>query len=207
MSGVRGVQGRTFRGGVTAALAGCLLLAGCTGGGSPTAPPSTSVSPSATSASPTQTASGSLAPTLPAAAQAGTRAGAEAFFRYFWDVYNYSYKSLDAAALDVVSEPGCKFCVQSRKDLTDAIASNRTFEGGSVMLDLVVVAPVDGRGGALVNAIATQSEGRLVAADGSTVRTFPAQNKIRVDAGVRWEGSRWRLVDVSVVRSKATTGP
>ena len=195
MSGVRGVQGRTFRGGVTAALAGCLLLAGCTGG-STTAPSSTSVT--STAVSPSPSASVAAEPTIPAAAQVGTRDGAKAFFTYFWDVYNFSFANLDTDRLKALSSPTCKFCNQGLKNVGDARVASRRFSGGLVSLDVVVVAPIDKDGGTVVNCVLTQAKGELIAADGSVVRTYPQQKQIRVDAGVRWENSRWTMVEVVI---------
>ncbi len=37
-------------------------------------------------------------PVLPAAAKQPTQAGAEAFYRYFWDTYTYAFLTLDEAA-------------------------------------------------------------------------------------------------------------
>src|SRR5689334_15808593 len=59
--------------------------------------------------------------TLPAAAKAD-KAGAEAFVRYFWDVFNYTYESGDTRLLRSISDKTCKFC-QSVVDHVDGLTA------------------------------------------------------------------------------------
>ena len=76
-----------------------ILLAACFGGGGGT-PSSTPASvPSVTSSPAVSSTATATPPVVPPEASVGTRAGAEAFFRYFWAVYNYSYASLDTSAV------------------------------------------------------------------------------------------------------------
>ena len=179
------------------AVLGCLGLTGCSGSDAapaPTTAPTSSRSPTSTpSSTPTATA-----PALPAAARAGTRAGAEAFFRYFWDVYNYSYASLDTAPLRAISDPTCKFCAQALADLEGARSSSEHFVGGSIELNSAVAGPIDATGGAIVNAVATQSAGKQLRSDGTVARSFEFQDHARVDAGVRWETSKWLTIEVAL---------
>jgi hypothetical protein len=197
VSAVSRIRGRTrpVIGLLSSLVVGCLLAA-CTQGGS-NGPDISTTTPTVATSSPTPSPT-ATAPVLPDAAKVGTRAGAEAFFRHFWDVYNYSYARLDTAPLRAITEPTCQFCQDSLKDLADAIASRRHFVGGQIQLGVLVAAPIDAGGKTVINSVASQTEGRLLGSDGSTIRTFPVQRNARVDTAVRWENSRWTVVEVSI---------
>jgi hypothetical protein len=73
-----------------------------TGSGSPI--------PSETSSLTDSTPTGPVEPTLPAEAEKATRAGAEAFVEYYWDVVNYAQATGDVALLSSLAEPSCGAC-------------------------------------------------------------------------------------------------
>jgi len=97
-------------------LAGALtvgLVVSCSAEAGPRAAPTPSVtSPATTSTEPTPDASPKpdpVEPRLPAAAKANTRAGAEAFVRYYIDLLNYAANTGDTRALRAAAArcPGC----------------------------------------------------------------------------------------------------
>lgn len=70
-----------------------------------TGPPPPSTRPASPSTSPSPTP-----PAMPAAARAHTRAGAEAFVRYFWQVVDYASKTLDPETLAALTADDCRGC-------------------------------------------------------------------------------------------------
>lgn len=76
--------------------------------------PPTSAAPSRSDTTsptePTTTPTGPVEPTLPAAAEAGTKAGAEAFVGFYWAVVNYATKTGDVRLLKQLDQPSCEGC-------------------------------------------------------------------------------------------------
>jgi len=103
-----------------------LTLASC--GGDPHKPPPLTVYPSPTQSSSTPT--GPVAPTLPAAATKHTRAGAEAYVRYYVDVLNYTTTNGDPAALAKISPKDCLGCQSILKVARSNFESGSTVKGG-----------------------------------------------------------------------------
>ncbi len=59
---------------------------------------------------PTTTNTGPVEPTLPAEAEPETKAGAEAFVEYYWEVVNFARHTGDVDLLKAVSNPTCAGC-------------------------------------------------------------------------------------------------
>jgi len=106
------------------------LLSGCSSSDSAAPTPGVS-SPAAavttTSASVTPTVA---APVLPEAAKQPTRPGAEAFFRYFIDVYTYTFTSQDTTPMRTISDSGCTFCTGAVEDAESSRANGEHVVGG-----------------------------------------------------------------------------
>ncbi|HEY3014833.1 MAG TPA: DUF6318 family protein [Nocardioides sp.] len=102
-------------------------LASC--GGDPHKPPPYTPSPTPTeSTSPTPT--GPVAPTLPTAAKQHTRAGAEAYVRYYVDVLNHATATVDPPTLAKVTSKDCQGCQNILGVLRDLDASDSVVKGG-----------------------------------------------------------------------------
>jgi Family of unknown function (DUF6318) len=175
----------------------CLVLVGCSSAASSPAPtvvatPTVTPSPSA-----------SPAPTLPPEAQQPTQAGAVAFFRYYIDLYNYSFKALDATELKNASDPECVFCESVIENVRETKSKNQSTEGG--LLTVIATAPSPGKAntGMIVAARLTQAAGRTTDVTGMTVTTVPPHSNVRMNAGVRWKSGQWILIDVSIVSDDA----
>lgn len=196
-------------------LFGALVLAGCSSSSVPALPSPTGsivVSTAAASVSPSmgtsQTPAASLSespsmaaverPVLPAAAEQADSAGAESFFRYFWDTYNYAFDALDAAPLQAVSDSDCKYCSNAVAAVSKAKAGGFRFRGGSVSVLTVVAAPGAPEDGVLVNAAISQSESETLARDGTVKASSAASSRRRADAVVRWSSGSWRLIQLNV---------
>src|SRR5262249_23634400 len=137
------------------------LLAACFGGGAPSssapAPEQSGTSSVVASSTPAP-----AAPVLPPEASVGTRAGAGAFFRYFWAVYNYSYIAKSADDLRQASAGQCGFCGQAIREIEKGRLLGYQFIGADVSVLAAVAAPGDVGRGLIVNALARQSPGRTV---------------------------------------------
>jgi hypothetical protein len=181
-------------------LIGVATLGGCSASDSRTV-----VTPtrgmSAQSATTTTTTPSRAVPVLPEAATKPTRAGAEAFFRYFWGVYNYSYAERDATVLLEISRESCKSCIRASREISAAVGAQFEFSGGVVAVTTVIVAPDDPEAGVLIQAIIDQSPSRTVARDGSTAASSEAKVNLRVDGALKWIDGRWSMLGLDVLES------
>jgi hypothetical protein len=80
---------------------------------------------------------------MPAAAKEHTKAGAEAFVRYYWEVVNYAQATGDTDSLREISDPGCDFCTAGIEGIESIYGDGGTITGGEttpVALDTRMVA-------------------------------------------------------------------
>jgi hypothetical protein len=141
-------------------------------------------------------------PALPDAATKPTRAGAAAFLRYFFAIYNYSFASLDSSAIERISAESCRFCQGVRKDVQSAKEQGLRFEGAEIAVVAAVAAPGEARKGLVVNGSIDQRVGRSVDRSGAIRRELAAANGVRVDAGVRWTDRGWIVFAVALPESR-----
>ena len=121
----------------------------CSGGGTPppgSPSPADSQSPSASStasAVPTPTASYKPAdasgraqnvpvPELPEAAKSKSKAGLEAFARYWFQLLSYGYETGDISRLAPITSPGCRACESAKAVISGWHAGGRWLAGGKV---------------------------------------------------------------------------
>lgn len=119
-----------------AALLATGLLAGCDDEDDPPEP-TESVSeptsaPTSTQTEPTPT--GPVEPTLPAEAEAATKAGAEAFVGYYWQVVNYAQHTGDVGPLTRISEDNCAGCNGGIRYITKVYGRGGRIIGGDFSL-------------------------------------------------------------------------
>jgi hypothetical protein len=169
-----------------------LVLAGCSSGSSGTLPTSVKPSTAVTSAPSTMPP-----PTLPAEARQATRAGASAFFRYFWAVYNHAYASMDTTLLRSISDSTCKSCLGFADSIDAAARKEDHFNGGIVTVSVAVAAPGDPSTGLLVNGVVDQSPAQTISAKGSVLASATGSTNQRIDALVRWVGANWQVVGLT----------
>lgn len=184
-----------------AALCVALSAAGCSRGGSGPPTPSSSPSSSRTSVSPTPSIP---VPTLPPEAQHPTPAGAAAFFRYFFAVYEYTYASLDDRPMRALSEVGCVFCSSVLSNVSATREANGRVVGGEVTVLTAVAGPGNPDERIVVNGLVNQASSVTYGPSGSTLRTAPSSTRQRVDAAVRWTQGKWRMLDVKVIQGGAS---
>ncbi|MCW2535371.1 MAG: hypothetical protein JWQ26_1070, partial [Modestobacter sp.] len=114
-------------------LVGVAVLAGCS---SKEPANDTLPTPSATSAEASETLP-PLGPAdfpMPAEAREKTPAGAEAFLRYYIDIYNRAQQQLDAGPLRDLSQ-NCETCNALATDIENDKLANYAYEGGAVSID------------------------------------------------------------------------
>jgi hypothetical protein len=175
-----------------------LVLPGCSSGSSGTLPTSVKPSTAVTSAPSTMPP-----PTLPAEARQATRAGASAFFRYFWAVYNHAYASMDTTLLRSISDSTCKSCLQVADEVDMTKRNGERVTGGVVTVAVAVAADGKPAQGMLVNGLVEQTPSTVLSSTGRVISTAPANNKRRVDAAVRWDGANWHMMGFDVLEAGA----
>jgi len=167
-------------------------LTACTGEDDP-APPSTtapSISPASTAPSHTAT------PPAPPKAEP-TAKSAEAFVKYFWDVYNYSYATRDPKLLESISEEQCKFCNSTIGDIKQLHASDTKIDGLTVHLISAAAPPVEDASRIAVVTVIRQDPGRSVKSDG-TIHGLTGREETQSLAALHWTSGSWQVRGISV---------
>ena len=159
-------------------------------------PPPTNTSTPSVSDTSTTTPATIPTPTLPAAAKAD-KAGAEAFVRYFWDVFNYTYMSGDTKLLRSISDKDCKFCTSVATHVEGLTAKGSVTRGAQVTVHQVIAPPADPGDGFPVFTLVSQGAGEVIAKNGSVEASSPAEARQRSDVRVQWVGDAWRMFGVS----------
>ncbi|WP_352300308.1 DUF6318 family protein [Kineosporia sp. NBRC 101731] len=173
--------------------AGLLALAGCTGGSKdPTPPPTTTIS---TSSTPTPSAT-VTPPVAPEAVRSAK--GAEDFVRYFWDVHNWTYKSLNTNKFESIIQSNCTFCASTLDDVGDAKSKGSTISGSSIQLHFVAAPPGKVGNRILVATVISQQAGVETRPDGSR-ETYPPVPKSQSSVALQWTADHeWLVHDVSI---------
>ena len=191
------ISGRRLRHVLTTCLTGAALaalallgLAACTHNSTPTPTPSSS------SVTPTSTATPTATPPV-APKAAPTRKSAEAFVRYFWAVYNYSYVTLDSHQLLELSESECKFCASSIAELTRLKTTGAHIEGTEVKIVSIAAPSIQKPSRLIVATVVSQAPGRTVDSDG-TVHEITGIKQTLSSAAIHWVDGSWRVRGISV---------
>lgn len=184
------------------------LVGGCTSGSSSSSAtgssPATVVS-SAVSVSVTPSPSPSPSPTLtppvlPAAAKQPTQAGAEAFFRYFLETYNYAFVTLDTQPMRSICDRESKFCLGVYSDISGMQGRGERQVGGKISASVAVSSPVTANKVALVDSLVDQLGGATVSATGATVHSIEKRSGVPSKAVLMWVSTAWRLMGLEVAK-------
>lgn len=184
-------QGRWALAMVAACLA--VVLSACSDNSPPDDDTQTTPATSTPSSAPPTTVP---TPTLPASVKAD-KAGAEAFVRYFWDVFNYTYASGDTKLLRSISDKTCKFCASVVEHVDGLTAKGETTKGALATVHTVIAPPAEPKEGFPVFTIVSQSAGQVIASDGHVVSSSAAEPEQRSDVRIQWADDRWRMYGVS----------
>jgi hypothetical protein len=175
-----------------------LGLGACSNGSVPPRQTSTvTVTPTATSTSP----SASPTPALPAAAQQPSRAGAGAFARYFFEVYNYAFWNADPAPLRAISGPDCLFCKSSIEAVESIRMGRDRVEGGEARVTVALAAPGNPSERMLVNLVLDQDAGKTYSSSGEVIGTTVERKHGRMDMSLRWVSGRWIVLAADVIKA------
>jgi len=181
----------TPRTSINIALGGTLLiitlaLAGC-GGGDPTPDPPPTRAPS-----PTVTASGKIAPPLPPAATAHTKAGAIAFVRHYIDLINYTQATGDTAPINQVSERKCSSCNATSTYVRNVYRAGGRIAGGMTQIRQIIAVPSKGQDGEFEVDVAIRvTSSRIGHRDGTTTTVRGGANALSVFT--KWFETGWRV--------------
>jgi uncharacterized protein DUF6318 len=159
----------------------------------------------ATRPTPTPTATTSADARGPAAPAAKpTAKSAEAFVRYFWRVYNYSYQALDPGPLTSISTTACTFCKSTLNEISGLKNARKRSSGGNIRAHAVAAAAGDPRKGLIVTMTLDQESGQTLNADGTVNSSLRATHNIRSEVAVLWQTSKWVVYGVANDEQTAT---
>jgi hypothetical protein len=144
-----------------------------------------------------------LPPTPPASIAANPK-GAEAFVRYFWEVFNYTQSTGDTALFESISDSKCTFCSSVETEARQWARDGSRLEGSEISVVDVAVPPLDNNKSVIATAIIEQAPGRVVSAGGETISTGQGSKNKRSDALVQWIDGQWRMLDVTMGGPEAT---
>jgi hypothetical protein len=184
-----------------AGLAAVLALSGC-GDGEERAAPGVSVpsTPSVTSSSvttaPTAAATTAVDPALariPPAARPNTRAGAEAFARFFYDQASQSWAEGDPAPMDGLYRPECKACKAFRETAAHLKSEHQRYNPAPLKVGTagVISYDQDAQTEVAVRSVGVATE--VVTEQGATVRKVPADGPITFVATMVFD-NRWIVI-------------
>jgi hypothetical protein len=147
-------------------------------------------SPSATPGSETTTSSGQAQ--IPEAAKANTPQGAEEFTKYFGQVLDEAFATLDSHTLKAVALPECKSCSGAISAIDGYRQRGERFVGQYAGFSAAVFASnTDGVTRVLAH---SQTDGaKVIDGQGSLVRTIPAQSG-NLSVQLRFD-TQWRVAE------------
>jgi hypothetical protein len=189
-------------------VVGCGLgaLTACTGGA---ADPSTShtettstaaatttspPTPSKSASSPA-TATATTAVQIPEAARAHTKAGAEAFVKFYMDQANRAWVEPNATLLPALSDSGCLSCKSIQQTAAALVRDGQHYVSDPVTVTRVAAFGRAPKGQQYVRLLMIQHKVEVVDSTGKVVSTDPRESLART-AGVIWEGTSWRMYDI-----------
>jgi hypothetical protein len=190
-----------------------LVAVACGGSGAAQPPPPTSSIASAPVLSPTAQVSASLTtpavsgpnvrpgerpPTMPAAAKQHTQEGALAFAGYFYQVFDFSLRTMTTRALRNLSSDTCGSCAGHIKSIDDLRAERGHVRGGRILLRSIkrVTGTADVKADVILLASVDQEALVEIQANGSsTGSTEPT--KATNYLFLSWQGNAWRMIEIS----------
>lgn len=202
---------------VIAALS--VVLSGCQGSAAPggsSSPPSTSSLTSAASIpSATQTptappaykpadASGKAqnvpVPEKPALADENSKAGLEAFTKYWYELLSYGYETGDVSGTDELSSKGCQFCIGLGDGIREAWQDKRWIAGGKIQSRAVNIQFVVGMTTQQITMQIIQEKIQIIRPDGTLLQDPTPQTNVASQVVADFDGTRWIVVDLGLVR-------
>jgi len=153
-----------------------------------TAPPSTS---SSAPTSPSTTAPTTTAPVMPGEAGQQTDGGAEAFVRFYVDVFNFSQSTGDTTTLAEISDKACAACQAYVSSIDDVFANGGSVDGGELTIGELRKLPLDY--GAEWAGFAKGRSAPQVIHHGDGSDEEHAGSQLFLYAYLDWNGNAWRM--------------
>lgn len=126
----------------------------------------------------------------------GTSAGAEAFARYFLQVYVYAFASNNTAPIEDVTLKGCDFCASLLQEIRTHAEKGHRVAGETLTTTSSVAAPNGTSERTVVSALFKQSASTLVDRTGKVVEEFDPAPAQELYFAVRWDiVSGWRIIE------------
>lgn len=170
------------------------LLLGACGDGAGRVPGGTT---SSTTSSSTGTAVPSV-PVRPTTASAKTDAGAEAFVGYWWELYGYSFASMESGLLRHVSAPDCGFCTSTAGVVEEHASESARFTGvRATTRDMFGVVYAD-RDVASVTGYVDLTDATVVGRSGNLETSYPARPDVGFVAALRWVDGEWSMAAMAL---------
>jgi hypothetical protein len=179
------------------------LLAATTACSSPSvsdAAPLASTAPTQSTSPPSPTPSPSP-PALPRMASQHTMAGARTFAHHFWDVYNYSVRTLDTSEMRKISGSECSFCQTFMKNIESLKRKNRRTAGGLVAVSDVATKKLSASTQTddldifkVYNVVRTDKQS-IYSSEGNLVDSGPVYVE-HLTVFVSWDSKSWSVFDV-----------
>lgn len=132
-----------------------------------------------------------MKPAYPAAAKKQSRAGAEAFIRYYFAAVNYSWMKPDALILRDLGEETCKSCKSLSVTAEELVAKNEKYISLPLRVTGIEYALGDDVNMRFVVDI-QQLRSERVSAAGDVVGV-DRQKSLKRIVGVEWGVDRWRI--------------
>jgi hypothetical protein len=143
--------------------------------------------PSAAAPSPTP-----VALPVPPEATPETAQGAAAFARYYLELVNRGFASVDAAAVRSVSDPGCGTCSDLIRAIEERPPAGERFEGGDYDVIFAESPPVQ-NGDVIVDIRYRIGELRVYGPDGKLLRSTPTQAPTDAQMRLNRRGNSWMV--------------
>lgn len=139
-------------------------------------------------------------PVMPELAKENSKAGLEAFIRYWYAQQNYSAETGDLSAWSSLSAPECQTCKRIEKGISDSHVKGRWSVGGNISIP--VVEPIWAQG-----AIVQQAKVQVIQkqidyfnSDGTPGRPSEAATNTAFGLFARFGSVGWTVTDLGVIK-------
>ncbi|WP_336710840.1 DUF6318 family protein [Arthrobacter sp. USHLN218] len=161
--------------------------------------PTPSASPSYKPASADGPAENVPFPKMPEEARERTKAGLEAFTRYWYDLLNYAYESGDVSPIREITETSCKRCGDITQNIEEWHENGRWQVGGTVEIDGTGTEFVSNSAGQFHVSVQLAAEGiRYYTSGGKLEGTSPGTDFLVDVLVAKYEKGNWKTIDIGV---------
>ncbi|WP_350224876.1 DUF6318 family protein [Arthrobacter sp. fls2-241-R2A-200] len=137
---------------------------------------------------------------MPELAKENSKAGLEAFIRYWYSQLGYSYETGSTEQLASLSEPTCALCASLRKGIEASWQDGRWIAGAAISAATIEAnfVPTASTQIAVVQVIQEPIEIRVP--NGSVYQKPTAATNSASRAELKYNGQRWVLADLGLIR-------